>query len=338
MTWVVEQKRSWAEWLALRVLQVGPIPKHLAVIMDGNRRYARREQRETLAGHTQGFHKLAEMLCWCRDLGIRHVTAYAFSIENFKRSKSEVDGLMKLAADTFSKLLEEQDKLAEHGVCISVLGDISLLPDCIQSMVAQAMLATRNNTHFFLNLAIAYTGREEISSAVQELASGVANDWLQSSDINEEALEACLYGCSSREPDLLVRTSGEHRLSDFLLWQSAYSCLFFTQVLWPDFSIWHLFGAVFFYQRQYHTLAAARREALAQRCRTIEERDLEQCRRQHGDKVTHDHLAAQVAARTARLQTFLEYRKKRDLAHLHHLSSLNVGEPKEEEQEGQTVL
>lgn len=338
MTWVVKQKRSWAEWMALRVLRVGPIPTHLAVIMDGNRRYARREQREPLAGHTQGFHKLAEVLCWCRDLGIRHVTAYAFSIENFKRSKSEVDGLMELAAEKFSKMLEEVDKLAEHGVCISVLGDLSLLPGDIQQMAAQAMLATRHNSHFFLNLAIAYTGREEITSAVQELALGVAEDQLQSSDINEEALEACLYGWGNREPDLLVRTSGEHRLSDFLLWQSAYSCLFFTQVLWPDFSIWHLFGAVFFYQRQYHTLASARREALAQRCRTLEERDLEQCRHQHGDKVNHEHLAAQAAARTARLQAFLDYRKKRQLAHLYTLASLTVEEQKERKGEDKIAL
>ncbi|KAG0698435.1 Dehydrodolichyl diphosphate synthase complex subunit DHDDS [Chionoecetes opilio] len=326
MTWVVEQKRSWAEWMALRVLWVGPIPTHLAIIMDGNRRYARREQREPLAGHTQGFHKLAEVLCWCRDLGIRHVTAYAFSIENFKRSKSEVDGLMELAAEKLSKILEEKDKLAEHGVCINVLGDLSLLPSSIQRMAAQAMLATRHNSCFFLNLAIAYTGREEITSAVQELVWGVAEDWLQSSDVNEGLLEACLYGSGNQEPDLLLRTSGEQRLSDFLLWQSAFSCLFFTQVLWPDFSIWHLFGAVFFYQRQYHTLTAARREALAQRCRTLEERDLEQCRLQHGDKVTYEHLAAQAAARTARLQAFMDYRKQRQLASLYQLASLTVGE------------
>lgn len=337
MTWVVEQKRSWAEWVALRVLQVGPIPTHLAVIMDGNRRYARQKQRDTLAGHTQGFHKLAEVLSWCRDLGIRHVTAYAFSIENFKRSKSEVDGLLNLAEEKFALILEEQDKLAEHGVCINVLGKLSLLPESIQKMAAQAMLATRHNSEFFLNLAVAYTGCEEITSAVQELAVGVAEDRLKSSDVNEEALEACLYGSENRDPDLLVRTSGEHRLSDFLLWQSAYSCLFFTKVLWPDFSIWHLFGAVFFYQRQYHTLAAARREALAQRCRTVEERDLEQCRNQHGDKVTHEHLAAQAAARTARLQSFLDHRKKRQLAYLYKLSSLTVMEKENKVEESQVL-
>lgn len=337
MTWVVEQRRTWAEWVALRVLRVGPVPTHLAIIMDGNRRYARREQRETLAGHTQGFHKLTEVLSWCRDLGVTHVTAYAFSIENFKRSKSEVNGLMELAAEKFSKLLEEQDKLAEHGVCINVLGDISLLPSHIQQMAARAILATRHNNHFFINLAMAYTAREEIASAVHELAQGVAEGSLQASDVTEEALEACLYGKGNREPDLLVRTSGEHRLSDFLLWQSAYSCLFFTHVLWPDFSIWHLFGAVFFYQRQYHTLAAAKREALAQRCRTLEERDMEQCRHQHGDKVTQEHLVAQGAARAARLQAFLDHREQKLLTHLYKLVSLPLGEQEGKEREMQLI-
>ncbi|XP_064111622.1 dehydrodolichyl diphosphate synthase complex subunit DHDDS-like isoform X2 [Macrobrachium nipponense] len=305
MTWIVEQNRTWAEWAAIRVLKVGPIPHHLAVIMDGNRRFARKEQKDTLTGHKQGFHKLTEVLCWCRDLGINEVTAYAFSIENFKRSKHEVNGLMDLAAEKFAKLLEEKDKLAKHGVCIRVLGDLTLLPSVIRKLAAEAILATRHNNKCFLNLALAYTSRAEITSAMNDLQEGVKERKIETNDISEELLERCLYTHGSRDPDLLVRTSGEVRLSDFLLWQSGFSCLFFTKVLWPEFTIWHLFGAVFYYQRHYHTLAEARKKTVSQREHAVDESDIERCRFMYGDKVSQEQINAYARGRKERVNDFL---------------------------------
>ncbi|XP_045621329.1 dehydrodolichyl diphosphate synthase complex subunit DHDDS [Procambarus clarkii] len=320
MTWIVEQKRTWPEWAAIRMLRVGPVPNHLAVIMDGNRRFARKEHKDTLAGHTQGFHKLAEVLCWCRDLGINEVTAYAFSIENFKRSKQEVDGLMELAAEKFAKLLEEKEKLAKHGVCIRVIGDLNLLPQRIRKLAGEAILASRHNNKCFLNLALAYTSREEISFAMSELSQAVHEEQLMTSDISEELLEKCLHTRGSRDPDLLVRTSGEVRLSDFLLWQSAFSCLFFTKVLWPEFTIWHLFGAVFYYQRHYHTLTAARQECLALRQCSVEESDIECCYTKFGDKVSQEHIAAYASARKERIENFLATLHNKKLNYLHQIS------------------
>lgn len=321
MTWIVEQDRTWAEWAALRILRVGPVPNHLAIIMDGNRRFARKEHKDALAGHTQGFHKLTEVLCWCRDLGINEVTAYAFSIENFKRSKQEVDGLMDLAAEKFAKLLEEKEKLEKHGVCIRVIGDLSLLPQRIKKLTGEAILATRHNTKCFLNLALAYTSRDEICSAMNELSRGVAEGQLMTSDISEELLEKCLHTRGSRDPDLLVRTSGEVRLSDFLLWQSGLSCLFFTKVLWPEFTIWHLFGAVFYYQRHYHTLTAARQECLALRQCMVEESDIECCHTKYGDKVSQEHIGAHASARKERIENFLAKLHEQKLYYLQQISN-----------------
>lgn len=229
-SWVVEDKRTWTEWVALRILKVGPIPKHLALIMDGNRRYAKLQQKNAIHGHTEGFKTLTNVLAWCRDLGISEVTVYAFSIENFKRSREEVDGLLSMACDKFEQLLEEKDKLSEHGVCIRVIGNLDLLPLKLQCLAAQAMLATKDNNTCILNVAMAYTSREELCTAVKECADAIAAGVLEESDATPRLLENCLYTADSHPPDLLVRTSGETRLSDFLLWQTQFSCLFFTKV------------------------------------------------------------------------------------------------------------
>ncbi|KAK3861168.1 hypothetical protein Pcinc_032838 [Petrolisthes cinctipes] len=320
MTWIVEKKRSWAEWVALRTLLVGPIPTHLAVIMDGNRRYARQKHQDTLTGHTQGFHKLAEMLGWCRDLGINQVTAYAFSIENFKRSKQEVDGLMELAAEKFEVLLEEQEKLDKHGVCIRVVGNLSLLPQRTRQMAARAVIATQQNNNCYLNLALAYTSRQEMTQAMNELVDGVQRGELLASDISEELMEECLYTRGSKDPDLLLRTSGEVRLSDFLLWQSGFSCLYFTQALWPELTIWHLFGAVFYYQRHHHMLVAARQLCLDQRECVVEEQDVECCRIKYGDKLTQEHITEYARGRENRIAAFLASLTQRRLSYLQQLA------------------
>uniref|UniRef100_A0AAA9TB76 Alkyl transferase n=1 Tax=Bos taurus TaxID=9913 RepID=A0AAA9TB76_BOVIN len=221
MSWVKEGELSFWERFCANIIKAGPMPKHIAFIMDGNRRYAKKCQVERQEGHSQGFNKLAETLRWCLNLGILEVTVYAFSIENFKRSKSEVDGLMDLAREKFSRLMEEQEKLQKHGVCIRVLGDLHLLPLDLQELVAQAVQTTKNYNKCFLNVCFAYTSRHEISNAVREMAWGVEQGLLDPSDVSESLLDKCLYTNHSPHPDILIRTSGEVRLSDFLLWQKA---------------------------------------------------------------------------------------------------------------------
>ncbi|XP_056332024.1 dehydrodolichyl diphosphate synthase complex subunit DHDDS [Danio aesculapii] len=258
MSWIREEKLSLLERLTANILRAGPMPKHVAFIMDGNRRYAQKEHKERQEGHTQGFEKLAETLRWCLNLGIHEVTVYAFSIENFKRSKEEVDGLMELARQKFSRLLTEQENLEKHGVCIRVLGDLTLLPEDLQTLIAKAVVSTREHNKCFLNVCFAYTSRHEIANAVKEMAWGVEQGLIKSSDVSEVLLSECLYSSNSPNPDLLIRTSGEVRLSDFLLWQTSYSCLVFQSVLWPEYSFWNLCEAILQFQLSHRSLQKAR--------------------------------------------------------------------------------
>ncbi|XP_066573610.1 dehydrodolichyl diphosphate synthase complex subunit DHDDS isoform X1 [Amia ocellicauda] len=257
MSWIREGELTLLERFSANILKAGPMPKHIAFIMDGNRRYARKQHVERQEGHTQGFDKLAETLRWCLNLEIQEVTVYAFSIENFKRSKEEVDGLMELAKQKFGKLLEEQDNLEKHGVCIRVLGDLSLLPKDLQEVIARAVLATKTHNKCFLNVCFAYTSRHEISNAVREMAWGVEEGLIKPSDVSEFLLSRCLYTGNSPDPDLLIRTSGEVRLSDFLLWQTSYSCLVFQSILWPEYSFWNLCDAILQYQLSHCSLQAS---------------------------------------------------------------------------------
>lgn len=258
MSWIHETKLTWLQAAAVRVLKAGKIPTHLAVIMDGNRRFARKQNMQCIEGHLHGFDKLAEVLFWCSELGIMEVTVYAFSIENFKRSKEEVDGLMNLALKKLEHLVKEMDKLHEKGVCVRVLGNLSYLPVEIQRVIADVVLQTQKNTGCYLNVCLSYTSRDEMCNAIQELAAGVQDGLLSPNDITEEALSQALYSRKSKDPDLVIRTSGEVRLSDFLLWQSSHSVLEFVSVLWPEFSIWHLLAAVLWYQRQESLLKQLR--------------------------------------------------------------------------------
>ncbi|XP_074236420.1 dehydrodolichyl diphosphate synthase complex subunit DHDDS isoform X4 [Saimiri boliviensis] len=239
MSWIKEGELSLWERFCANIIKAGPVPKHIAFIMDGNRRYAKKCQVERQEGHSQGFNKLAETLRWCLNLGILEVTVYAFSIENFKRSKSEVDGLMDLARQKFSRLMEEQEKLQKHGVCIRVLGDLHLLPLDLQELIAQAVQATKNYNN----------------------------------DISESLLDKCLYTNRSPHPDILIRTSGEVRLSDFLLWQTSHSCLVFQPVLWPEYTFWNLFEAILQFQMNHSVLEKARDMYAEERKRQQLERD-----------------------------------------------------------------
>ncbi|XP_066595345.1 dehydrodolichyl diphosphate synthase complex subunit DHDDS isoform X2 [Prorops nasuta] len=222
--------------------------------MDGNRRYANKNNVEKIEGHTRGFDKLAESLQWCMDLGISEVTVYAFSIENFKRTKEEVDCLMELASQKFQRLLDEKEKLMEHGVCVRVIGNLSLIPDKVKRHIAEAMFLTKDNNNAILNVAFAYTSRDEITYAIKDVLDGVKSTDIKIEDINDDLLSKCLYTYKSPDPDLLIRTSGEHRLSDFLMWQCTNTYIHFVNVLWPEFSVWDFLRAIFFYQRYYSQL------------------------------------------------------------------------------------
>ncbi|CAG9791807.1 unnamed protein product [Diatraea saccharalis] len=246
MSWIKEDAVSFFQLFCIKVIKTGRIPQHIAFIMDGNRRYAKKHHEDTAVGHSKGFEKLSETLKWCLDLGVPEVTVYAFSIENFKRSAEEVDALMDLARDKFQKLLNEIDVINEWGVRLYVSGRLSLLPVDLRKMVSHAMLATRHNNKLKLNIAYAYTGRDEISRAASYLVDGVNNKELIVEDIDEELISQSL---DLGEPELLVRTSGEVRLSDFMLWQVTNSVLYFTDVLWPEFSIWNLLAAIIHFQR-----------------------------------------------------------------------------------------
>ncbi|ETE73978.1 Dehydrodolichyl diphosphate synthase [Ophiophagus hannah] len=232
MSWIREGELSLLERFCASVIKAGPMPKHIAFIMDGNRRYAQKHKVKKLEGHSQGFAKLTQTLQWCLSLGIREVTVYAFSIENFKRSQEE--------------------NLEKHGVCIRILGDLTLLPQDIQELIAKVVLATKHYNTCFLNIGFAYTSRQEISNAVKD-------------DVSESLIDKCLYSCKSPHPDILIRTSGEVRLSDFMLWQTSHSCLVFQSVLWPDYSFWNLCEAILRFQMNYNALQKARDVYMEQR-------------------------------------------------------------------------
>lgn len=273
MSWIRDQTLSWLQRLSLLVLrQGGPIPRHIAFIMDGNRRFAVKSNIGKSQGHSKGFDKLSEVLQWCLDMGVQEVTVYAFSIENFKRSQEEVDGIFDLARDKFRRLLSEKDKLMELGIRIEVIGNWNMFPKDIIESIAEAMTETRHNNRAVLSVAFAYTSRDEITHSIETIVAGVQRDEIETTDITEELIARCLYTKDRPNPEMLIRSSGETRLSDFLLWQvsssnrwfhfpeptchcsSPYlqtteSFVHFVDVLWPEFKFWHLWAAVFQYQR-----------------------------------------------------------------------------------------
>ena len=207
------------------------LPNHVAVIMDGNGRWANRRGLPRVAGHRQGAKVLKELLRCCKDWGIKALTAYAFSTENWRRPTSEVDFLMVL----FEKMLRKELKeMHREGVRIRFIGDLSELSPSLQKEIKRAMDETAHNTAIDFNVAINYGSRNEIVQACQQVAQKVERGELSADAIGEETISQHLYTAGS-DPDLLIRTSGEQRLSNFLLWQLAYTEMYFTQAFWPDF-------------------------------------------------------------------------------------------------------
>jgi tritrans,polycis-undecaprenyl-diphosphate synthase [geranylgeranyl-diphosphate specific] len=228
----------------------GPMPKHIAMIMDGNRRYAAEIlDSDSKEGHRKGEEKIEEMLEWCLGLKIPYVTVYAFSTENFKRDKDEVDFLMQLSEAALYRMADNK-KIHDNKVRIRVFGDRDTLPDSVKEAIKYADERTSAYSDFSFNVAMAYGSRQEILSAVKDIARKVADKELDVEDISEETFSEHLYTSDIPDPDLILRTSGEVRISNFLLWQLAYSELYFTDVYWPGFRYIDLLRAVRSYQQR----------------------------------------------------------------------------------------
>ncbi len=227
------------------------IPQHIAVIMDGNRRYAKEVlgTDDTNKGHEMGKSKLREVLDWCIDLGIRYLTVYAFSMENFNREDSEVEYLMQALASSLREFAADK-RIHEYQVSIRVIGDTSLLPDYVVDAMNEALEKTKGYDRYHLNLAIAYSGRHDITTAVRSVVQDVLDGKLSIDDIDETVFGKYVSTFGLPDPDLVMRTSGEVRISNFLLWQMAYSELYFIDVYWPGFRYIDLLRAIRTYQQR----------------------------------------------------------------------------------------
>lgn len=228
-------------------LDLARIPQHIAVIMDGNGRWAKQRMMNRLRGHKAGIEAVRETIRCASDLGVRYLTIYSFSTENWKRPEDEVDGLMHLFAQT---MLAEVDGLDAEGVRVMTIGDTSVLPTDTQQAFERAWEQTRGNDGMTLVVAVNYGSRSEIVRAAKQLAAEVAlpQSTLSSEDIDESAFAARLYTADIPDPELIIRTSGEMRLSNFLMWQAAYAELVSTEVLWPDFDRYELLRCLLDYQ------------------------------------------------------------------------------------------
>lgn len=234
----------------IRDVLSGPMPNHIAMIMDGNRRYAAEFlDSDSKEGHRKGEAKIEEMLEWCLELKVRYVTVYAFSTENFKRDREEVDFLMSLSEAALYRMADNK-KVHENKVRIKVIGDYSTLPESVMEAINYANERTSGYTDFCFNVAMAYGSRQEILSAVKDIARKVANKELNVDDISEKTFSDHLYTSDLPDPDLILRTSGEVRMSNFLLWQLAYSELYFTDVYWPGFRYIDFLRAIRSYQQR----------------------------------------------------------------------------------------
>lgn len=221
------------------------IPQHIAVIMDGNGRWAKQQGHERLYGHNYGVESVRELLKGAKELKVKYLTLYAFSTENWSRPKEEVDGLMDLLVRTIAN---EVDELNSKGIRLLSIGDTEGLPDSCRDELKKAIKLTAHNTETSLVLALNYSSRWEIVNAVKKIAKSVKSEELNLEDIDTEFFSENLTTQGIPDPELVIRTSGEQRISNFLLWQIAYSEFYFTELLWPDFKRETLYEAVYDYQ------------------------------------------------------------------------------------------
>jgi len=229
------------------------MPVHVAIIMDGNGRWARAHGHDRLFGHGQGYKTLKEIVFAADAVGVRYLTVYGFSSENWRRPKEEVGGLMELMVRAMQAEIEE---LIERKIRVRVSGRLSALPPDLQEVFQDAMKRTHEFSRLTFNLAINYGGRAEVVDAVRALAQRVKSGQLEPDAIDEADIAANLYEPEIPDPDLLIRTAGEMRLSNFLLWETAYSEIYVTQICWPDFRPQHLYAALQDYQKRVRRFGA----------------------------------------------------------------------------------
>ena len=242
--------KIYERWLWHQVRN-GAKPEHIAVILDGNRRWALEHSLNPWMGHRQGAEKVKELLDWCLEMGVKSVTLYAFSTENFRRSPKEVEEIMRIAEEKLRKLLTDK-RIHENNVKVKVIGRKSLLPKSLRKLADEVEESTKNYNKHFLNIALAYGGRAEIVDAARKIAERVEKGEIGSKQIDEKLFEKFLYTSHlpKQDPDLIIRTSGEERLSGFLLWQSAYSELCFLDIYWPEFRKIDLLRAIRTFQKR----------------------------------------------------------------------------------------
>lgn len=221
------------------------LPNHIAIIMDGNGRWAREKGQDRLYGHFHGVESVRNILEGCSELGIKYLTLYAFSTENWDRPKQEVDGLMELMVDNIRK---ETATLNKNNIKLHVIGDTEMLPDYARKELEEALEETKNNTGFNLIMALSYSSRWELVNAVKNIALDVKAGKIDPEAISHETLHSFLATSDFPDPELMIRTSGEYRISNFLLYQLAYTELYFTNTRWPDFRKKHLYEAIIDFQ------------------------------------------------------------------------------------------
>jgi len=228
-------------------IDINNIPQHIAIIMDGNGRWAAQHGKARISGHEHGVEAVRSVVEGAGEIGVKHLTLYAFSTENWDRPKAEVDALMGLLVHAIEM---ETDSLMKNNVRLSAIGDIEAMPVPVRKQLEQCIERLSQNTGLNLNLALSYSGQWDIVNAVNKIAKDVAEHKLKPEKINNELFRSYLSTSGIPDPELLIRTSGEYRISNFLLWQIAYSELYFTSKLWPDFRKDDLFEAIVDYQNR----------------------------------------------------------------------------------------
>jgi undecaprenyl diphosphate synthase len=223
------------------------LPKHLAIIMDGNGRWAKKQGLLRALGHESGTKSVKEIIKSCAKLGIECLTLYAFSTENWNRPKLEVDTLMKILIKSLKKELKT---LQDNNIKLNAIGNLEKLPKSAQNELFEVINKTKDNSRMTLTLALSYGSREELVNAVRNISDKVKNNIISIDSIDDSIINEHLYTQNLPEVDLLIRTSGEHRISNFLLWQIAYAELYFTDILWPDFKEQDLYEAIISYQKR----------------------------------------------------------------------------------------
>ena len=248
--------KLYEKWL-WRQVKVGAKPEHIAIILDGNRRWAAGKALNASSGHEKGAERVEQLIDWCLRLKVKSITLYAFSTENFSRSREEVAEIMRIAGDNLRKILMEE-RVHRDRIRVKVIGRVNLLPEDLQQIIHNVEKTTQDYNDHFLNFAFAYGGRAEIVDAAKKIAEEVDAGKLSPKSVDEATFEQYLYTAHlpKQDADLIIRTSGEERLSGFLLWQSAYSELCFLDVYWPDFRLIDLLRAVRTFQNRKRRFGA----------------------------------------------------------------------------------